>query len=63
VNAVSETHAEIKAKLLAGFDEYVERHEVILPSESPLRGGLRNMDPEECDWWCEARFTVIGWLQ
>ena len=63
VNDLSDTHPDIKVELLAGFDEYVDRHDVILPSESPLRGGLRNLYPDECDWWCEARFTLIGWLQ
>ena len=63
VNELSDAHPDIKAELLAGFDEYVDRHDVILPSESPLRGGLRNLYPDECDWWCEGRFTLIGWLQ
>ena len=54
---------EIKAELLAGFDQYVAENDVILPSESPLRGTLRSLYPEPCDWWCEARFTVINWLQ
>ena len=52
----------IKAELLAGFDVYLAQNDVIIPSESPLRGSLRSLYPEPCDWWCETRFTIINWL-
>ena len=48
--------------LRAEYDEYLERHAVILPAQSPLTAGLRQLYPEPCDWWCELRFAVIGLL-
>ena len=62
VNDLAAERPERLAELLAGFDEYMQRHEVILPDESPLNVTLRDLYPDECDWWCELRFTVIGWL-
>ena len=59
---IPERQPERLAELLAGFHEYMNRHAVILPDEPPLDVSLRSLYPDECDWWCELRFTVIGWL-
>ena len=49
-------------ELLAEFDKYLVANHVILPDESPLTAKLRALYPGECNWWCETRFTIIGWL-
>ena len=53
---------ELLAELLAEYDGYLERNQVILPAESPLKVGLRQLYPGPCDWWCELRFSVIDLL-
>ena len=62
VNDLAEARPELLRELLAEYDGYLERHAVILPAESPLTAGLRQLYPEPCDWWCELRFSVIGLL-
>ena len=62
VNDLAEARPELLAELLAEYGQYLERHAVILPAESPLTAGLRQLYPEPCDWWCELRFSVIGLL-
>ncbi len=49
-------------ELLDEYDKYLAANNVILPSESPLKGTLRALYPGECGWWCETKFTIIGWL-
>ena len=60
-NLASEQPERLQA-LRAEYDEYLERHAVILPAQSPLTAGLRQLYPEPCDWWCELRFAAIGLL-
>lgn len=62
VNDLAQTHPELLDELLAEYDEYLRQNQVILPAESPLRAGLRQLYPEECDWWCELRFSLIDLL-
>ena len=62
VNDLAEARPELLRELLAEYDGYLERHAVILPAESPLTAGLRQLYPEPCDWWCELRFSIIGLL-
>ena len=62
VNDLAEARPDLLRELLAEYDGYLERHAVILPAESPLTAGLRQLYPEPCDWWCELRFSVIGLL-
>ena len=62
VNNLVVERPDILNELLSGFEQYRDTHEVILPSESPLGAGLRELHSGECNWWCEARFAVIGWL-
>ena len=62
VNDLAAARPELLRELLAEYDEYLERHAVILPAESPLTAGLRQLYPEPCDWWCELRFSIIGLL-
>ncbi len=59
VNNLAPTNPELMQELLAEFDEYLLRHEVLLPSVSPLTAGLRQLYPEQCNWWCELRFAII----
>ena len=60
-NLATEQPERLQA-LRAEYDEYLERHAVILPAQSPLTAGLRQLYPEPCDWWCELRFAAIGLL-
>ncbi|MYE83149.1 MAG: arylsulfatase [Gammaproteobacteria bacterium] len=62
VRNLAEARPELLEELLAEYDGYLERHGVILPAESPLTAGLRELYPEPCDWWCELRFSIIGLL-
>ena len=62
VRDLAEERPELLAELLAEYDGYLERNQVILPAESPLKVGLRQLYPGPCDWWCELRFSVIGLL-
>ncbi len=62
VNDLAGERPDLLNELLSGFEQYLDTHEVILPSESPLGAGLRELHSGECNWWCEARFAVIGWL-
>ena len=62
VRNLAEARPELLEELLAEYDGYLERHGVILPAESPLTAGLRELYPEPCDWWCELRFSIIGFL-
>lgn len=62
VNNLAEERPDMMRDLLAGYDEYLETNSVILPDKSPLTATLRQLYPGECNWWCEFRFTIIGWL-
>ena len=62
VRDLAEERPELLAELLAEYDGYLERNQVILPAESPLKVGLRQLYPGPCDWWCELRFSVIDLL-
>ena len=62
VNDLAGSRPELFAQLLGEYDGYLARHDVILPAESPLKAGLRQLYPEPCDWWCELRFSIIGLL-
>ncbi len=62
VNNLAATNPELMRELLAEFDEYLTRHDVLLPDRSPLRAGLRQLYPEPCNWWCELRFSFIAWM-
>ena len=59
VNNLAGSNPELMQELLAEFEEYLIRHEVLLPAQSPLRAGLRQLYPEQCNWWCELRFAII----
>ena len=49
-------------ELLVDFEAYVAANGVIVPDKSPLKAKLRALYPGECNWWCETKFRVIGWL-
>ena len=59
VNNLAASNPELMQELLAEFEEYLRRHEVLLPAQSPLTAGLRQLYPEQCNWWCELRFAII----
>lgn len=63
VRDLAEERPQLLAELLAEYDGYLERNQVILPAESPLKEvGLRQLYPGPCDWWCELRFSFIDLL-
>lgn len=62
VRDLAQERPQLLAELLAEYDGYLERNEVLLPAESPLKAGLRQLYPDPCDWWCELRFSFIGLL-
>ena len=62
VNDLSADRPDKLQELLAAYDEYLAANGVILPDESPLKASLRALYPGECNWWCETKFRMIGWL-
>ncbi|MEM7280648.1 MAG: arylsulfatase [Pseudomonadota bacterium] len=60
VNDLAEQQPETMEEMLAGFNEYLRLNAVILTDESPLKAGPRRLHSGECDWWCEARFMIMG---
>ncbi len=62
VNDLATKHPDKLQELLDEYDDYLAANDVILPSKSPLKGKLRALYPGECSWWCETKFTIIGWL-
>lgn len=63
VRDLAEERPQLLAELLAEYDGYLERNQVILPAEPPLKEvGLRQLYPGPCDWWCELRFSFIDLL-
>tara|TARA_R110002110_G_scaffold275266_3_gene490482 strand:+ start:2513 stop:4279 length:1767 start_codon:yes stop_codon:yes gene_type:complete len=55
-------HPDVLISLIAAYDAYAKRNEVIPPDPQP-KVALNQLYLGECNWWCNARLSFADWAE